>query len=160
MNAFMSKETLQIAFDEVTRVVTEEVAGIRIYRGDFPLSDNVCTVYAAFERGFHSSLALCADTSVFIRLAQNIIQDIRVTPQDMEDFTKEYFNVLCGNVASKLFQATKVPSRFEVPHFCHGRYRPEDLLEHFTLNYFSERNECVQLIHLIPKNMIERGETL
>lgn len=160
MNTVMSQEMLQNVFDEVTRVVTETVAGIRIYPGDFPLGENVYTVYAAFERGFHSSLAFCADASVFVRLAQNIIQSPRVTPRDVEDFAKEYFNVLCGNVASKIFQATRVPSRFEVPHFCHGRYGSENLQEHFVISYFSERNEGVQLIHLVPKKLIERGETL
>lgn len=149
-----------MVFDEVTRSVTEKVAGIRIHRGDFPLGENIFTVYAAFERGFNSTLALCAESSVFERLAQNIIQDDRVTQKDVEDFTKEYFNVLCGNVASKLFQATKVPSRFEVPHFCKGRYGQEELKEHFVINYFSERNEGVQLMHLVPASLIERGETL
>lgn len=151
---------LQIVFDEAMRSVTEQVAGIRIFRGDVSLSDNVCTVYAAFERGFHSSLALCADTSVFTRLAQNILRSEIVTPQDVEDFTKEYFNVLCGNVASRLFQTTKVASRFEVPHFCRGRYGQDELREHFGINYFSDRNEGVQLIHLVPIDLIERGETL
>lgn len=160
MNTVMSQEMLQIVFDEVTRDVTEKVAGIRLYRGDSKLDGDICTVYAAFERGFHSGLALCADTSVFTRLAQHIIQDVRVTPQDVADFTKEYFNVLCGNVASRLFQATKVPSRFEVPHFYRGQFRPEDCQEHFPISYFSERNESVRLIHYVPTNLLERGENL
>lgn len=150
MNMTISQEILDKVFDEVTRNVTQTVAGIRLYRGDILPSGELCTVYAAFQRGFHSSLSLCAEASVFIRLAQHVMQDERVTRQDVEDFTKEYFNVLCGHVASRLFQATKVASRFGIPAFYHERYQPEGYQNQFTINYFSDKNEGVQLIHHTP----------
>lgn len=161
MNTMISQETLQQVFDEVTRDATETVAGIRLCRGDdSPLSEDVCTVYAAFERGFHSSLALCADASVFTRLTQNIMQETNVTPKDVEDFTKEFFNILCGSLASKLFKTVKVPSRFEIPHFCHGRYEPEHLRAQFVIQYRSERQESVQLIHHVPISIFEGRRNL
>ena len=150
MNTTISKETLDTVFDEVTRQVTETVAGIRLIRGNAVPAGDLCTVYAAFERGFHSSLSLCAEASVFTRLAEHVMQTPGVTPQDVEDFTKEYFNVLCGHVASRLYRLTKVASRFEIPSFHRGRYRPDDHQDQFVINYVSDKNEGVQLTHHLP----------
>lgn len=150
VNAAISQEVLDTIFDEVTRQVTETVAGIRLYRGNTIPNGEIYTVYAAFERGFSSSLSLSAEASVFIRLTQHIMENPQVTPQDVEDFTKEYFNVLCGNIASKLFQITKVASRFEIPSFHRGHYQPENHQDQFAIHYFSDKNEGVQLTHHTP----------
>lgn len=40
-----------------------------------------------------------------------------MAPQDVEDFAKEYFNVICGQFVARLFQLTKVASRFRIPVF-------------------------------------------
>lgn len=147
MNTAISQKVLDTIFDEVTRQVTETVAGIHLYRGNTALGGEIYTVCAAFERGFCSSLSLCAEASVFTRLTQNIMQDAQVTSQDVEDFTKEYFNVLCGHVASRLFQITKIASRFEIPSFHRGHYQPENHQDQFAINYFSDKNEGVLLTH-------------
>lgn len=151
MDTAMSEEKLQDVFDQVTREVTEKVAGIRLCEGaaDSP-GENICTVHAAFARGFHSSLALCADTAMFTRLTQSMLQEEEVTEQDVEDFTKEYFNVLCGHIASRLFQVTKVASRFGIPEFYNGRYQPKNQKEQFAICYFSDKNEGARLIHFTP----------
>ncbi len=152
MDTVMSEEKLQDVFDQVTREVTEQVAGIRLCEGDGSLEEDSCTVHAAFARGFHSSLALCADTAMFTRLTQSMLQAEDVTEQDVEDFTKEYFNVLCGHIASKIFQVTKVASRFEVPQFYNGRYQPANQKEQFTICYSSDKNEGARLSHFTPES--------
>ncbi|MCI9441223.1 MAG: chemotaxis protein CheX [Ruminococcus sp.] len=152
MDTVMSEEKLQDVFDQVTREVTEKIAGIRLCEGDAPLEEDSCTVHAAFERGFHSSLALCADTAMFTRLTQSMLQEEEVTEQDVEDFTKEYFNVLCGHIASRLFQVTKVASRFEIPEFYTGRYQPEDQKEQFAICYSSDKNEGARLSHFTSES--------
>lgn len=150
MNTAISQKVLDTVFDEATRQITEAVAGIRLSRGNVIPGGELCTVYAAFERGFSSSLSLCANASLFIQLTQNIMESDQVTSQDVEDFTKEYFNILCGNIAAKLFQITKVASRFEIPSFHRGRYQPENHQDQFVINYFSDKNEGVQLTHHTP----------
>lgn len=151
MDTVLSEEKLQDVFDQVAREVTEKVAGIRLCEGNTPLEEDSCTVHASFERGFHSSLALCADTAMFTRLTQSMLQEEEVTEQDVEDFTKEYFNVLCGHIASRLFQVTKVASRFETPEFYVGRYQPEDQKEQFAICYSSDKNEAARLSHFTPE---------
>lgn len=150
MDTVMSEEKLQDVFDQVTREITENVSGIRLCIGESSLEEDSCTVYAAFAKGFHSSLALCADTAMFVRLTQSMLQAEEVTPQDVEDFTKEYFNVLCGHIASRLFQVSKVASRFGIQEFYNGRYQPENQTEQFAICYSSDKNEGARLSHFTP----------
>lgn len=150
MNTAMPPEHLQEVFDQIVQEVTEQVAGIRLVQGESAPSGEVCTVHADFSRGFHSGVSLCADTALFVRLTQQMMRQEDITPENVEDFTKEYFNVLCGQIAVKMFQATRVASRFCIPHFHSGRYEPEGSREHFVLSYTSDRNEDAQLIHHTP----------
>ena len=152
MDTVMSDEKLRSIFDLVVREVTEKLAGIRLYEESATLiGKDSCTVHATFARGFSSSLALCADTAMFIRLTQSMLQEEKVTDQDVEDFTKEYFNVVCGHIASRLFQVTKVASRFGIPEFYTGQYQPADKDEHFAISYSSDKNESSRLSHFTSK---------
>ena len=79
MDTVMSDEKLRSIFDLVVREVTEKLAGIRLYEGSAaPVGKDSCTVHATFARGFSSSLALCADTAMFIRLTQSMLQEEKV----------------------------------------------------------------------------------
>ena len=49
----------------------------------------------------------------------------------------EYFNVLCGHIAARLFPDTKVAARFTVPAFYPGLYAPEGYAEQVVLTYSS-----------------------
>ena len=150
MDRVMRQEELQEVFDQLLRDAMGKLAGIRLARLETAPSGDVCAVWVKFERGFRSSLALCAQSSVFTRLTQFMTQLDTVAPGDVEDVTKEFFNVLCGQICSRLYQETKITSRFGIPAFCHGRYQGESLKEQFTLCYSSERNEYTELIHQIP----------
>lgn len=146
----MPEEKLKEVLDQIVCDVTEQSAGIRLVRGESPPGDNICTVHIGFRRGFHSSLSLRADTALLTRLAQRMLKEEHVTPQDLEDVTKEYFNVLCGHIAAALYKATRVAARFGVPSFYHGAYSPEDHREQFVIHYCSDKNEAAQLIHHVP----------
>lgn len=154
MNNALPQEGLEEIFDEITREITKCAAGISLCQGDTLLEGDVYTVYAAFERGFQTSLSFCAEAPLFARLTRYMMQEERVTPKDVEDFSKEYFNILCGRLASRLFQVTKIPSRFGIPVFYQGRYVPEGQGEHFIINYMSDENERAQLIHHTPKAVL------
>ena len=62
------------------------------------------------------------EAAMFVRLTRGMMQREDVTDRDVEDFTKEYFNVLCGHIVSRLFRETRVPARFSPPVFRRGRY--------------------------------------
>lgn len=154
MNTAMPQKNLEKLFDEALREVTEAATGIRLRQEtDPPRDENLCTVHIDFLKGFHSSLSICADTSILSRMAKNMLQVDQLTVQDLEDFSKEYINILCGQISSLLFQATRVASRFGVPTFHRGRFEPEHQRRQFALNYSSDQREGAQLIHHIPESV-------
>ena len=150
MNAAMSEKRLREMLDRTAREVTQDCAGIRLTEEGSGPQGEVWTVYTGFRRGFHSSLSLRADQTLLIRLARSILRRQEVTPQDLEDVAKEYFNVLCGHIAQAMYRATKVASRFDVPSLYPGRFSPPGQSEQFTLNYADDCSGAAQLVHHIP----------
>lgn len=147
MDTVMSQKELETMLDKAVREVTEKTAGMSLRKDDAAQGGQQCSVHIEFRKGFHSSLTLCADASMFVRMTSNAIQAEHITPQDVEDFVKEYFNVLCGRISAMLYRATKVSSRFSVPAFYAGRFEPEGKTQQFVLNYSNEQQEGAQLIH-------------
>lgn len=150
MDNVIHEKELKEMFDQVIREVTERAGGIHLHVSAEEPVGNICTVYAEFERGFHTSVSMCADESLFARLTRYMMNTDDIAPQDLEDFSKEFFNILCGHIAAKVFQATKVASRFGIPSFYRGRFEPADQEPHFVLSYTSDWNERVQLTHHSP----------
>lgn len=151
MNTAMTKEGLEQILDQALQDVTERTAGVRLCQGDQPLGEDLCTVHITFDKGFGTSLTLCADTGLLVRMAQNSFHEDAVTPEDLEEFSKEYFNVLCGKVAGAMFRATQVSAHFAPPVFYHGRYEPEGQAAQLVLTYSDEHMESAQLIHHVPR---------
>ena len=151
MNTAMSQQELADLLDQAVRKVTEQTAGIQLSPSGETLGENLCTVHISFSKGFHTSLTLCADTELVFRMARNALGEEELTQQDMEDFCKEYFNILCGKIAAILFRETSVPARFSIPAFYHGRYTPENHQTQFMLTYADAQKEGAQLTHHVPR---------
>ena len=150
MDTAMSEEKLREVFDRITREVTWDSVGIPLAEGGNGPEEDFCTVHIGFNKGFHSSLSFRADRKLLTRLSQAILQTEEIGSQDLEDVTKEYFNVLCGHIAQVMYQVTRVVSRFDVPSFYPGDFSPEGQKEQFVLNYTDDRRDAAQLVHYIP----------
>lgn len=150
MDKNIPEEKLREELDRIIREVTQSAAGIALTRGETAPGKHTCTVHIGFRKGFHSSLSFRADAALFVRLAQSILQEERITAQDLEDVAKEYFNVLCGHIAAALYNTTHISARFSVPSFHWGRFSPEDHREQFVIRYSSGQNEAAELAHHIP----------
>ncbi len=147
MGADLTRETLAQILDQALQDVTERTAGVRLQQGSRPPGEDLCTVHISFDKGFDTSLTLCADTSLLARMARNSFHEDVVSPEDLEEFSKEYFNVLCGKVVRAIYQTTQVPAHFSPPVFYHGRYEPEGQETQFVLTYSDGQSEGAQLIH-------------
>ena len=147
MNTAMTKEMLEQILDQALQDVTERTAGVRLRQGDQPPGEDLCTVHITFDQGFDTSLTLCADTSLLSRMAGNAFHEENVTPDDLEEFSKEYFNVLCGKIAAAIFRTTQASAHFGSPVFYQGRYEPEGQEIQFILTYSDGQREGAQLIH-------------
>lgn len=150
MNTVLTKEKLEQILDQALQNVTEQTAGVRLKQEDQPLGEDLCTVHISFDKGFSTSLTLCADTSLLTRMASISFHEDEVEPEDLEEFTKEYFNVLCGKIAGAMFQATQISAHFGPPVFYHGRYEPAGQEVQFVLTYSDGHREGAQLIHHVP----------
>lgn len=151
MNTAMTKEELEKILDQALQDVTERTAGVRLCQEDLQLGEDLCTVHITFDKGFGTSLTLCADTSLLVRMARNSFHEDSVTPEDLEEFGKEYFNVLCGKVTGAMYRATQISAHFDPPVFYRGRYEPEGQAAQFILTYSDELSEGAQLIHHVPR---------
>ena len=158
MNTAMTKEALAEILDQALQDVTERTAGVRLHQGEQPPGEDLCTVHITFDRGFNTSLTLCADTSLLVRMARNSFHEDAVTPEDLEEFSKEYFNVLCGKVTGAMFRATQIPAHFGQPAFYRGHYEPEEQEVQFILTYSDEHSEGAQLIHHVPYVRTDRPD--
>ena len=76
MNKVMTKEELAQILDQALQDVTERTAGVRLHQGEQPPGEDLCTVHITFDKGFGTSLTLCADTSLLARLARGVQQGI------------------------------------------------------------------------------------
>lgn len=155
MDTILSYNELRTIYEQSTRLITRQISGIRLEEGIIlpeqaptpTLAGEVCTLYTCFQKNAHSSLALCADASIFWRLAQHMMQSDTVTPQDIEDSSKEYFNVLCGHITAALFRIAKVAARFQIPCFFQGWYQPAEQRKSWEIRFTSDREETARLIH-------------
>lgn len=150
MSAVMTREELEQILDQALQDVTERTAGVRLCQGEQVLGEDICTVHITFDRGFDTSLTLCADTGLLVRMAKNSFHEDAVSQEDLEEFSKEYFNVLCGKVAGAIFRATQVSAHFGPPVFYHERFEPEGQAAELVLTYSSGYMEGAQLIHHVP----------
>ena len=150
MNNAVTEERLAQILDQALQDVTERTAGVRLIQGEQPPGEDLCTVHITFDKGFNTSLTLCADTSLLSRMARNSFHEEEVAPEDLEEFGKEYLNVLCGKIAGAMYQATQISAHFGQPRFYRGRYEPEGQEVQFVLTYSDELREGAQLIHHVP----------
>lgn len=153
----MSKLSQQQVLEIIDRVMKDITNGMDEFQlssqDSLLLSENVCSIRTKFEGGYHATLTLSVDTPLLMRLAKQVMELDDLTPDIVEDFAKEYFNVICGHIAAKLFQTANISSRFQIPVFSTGPYIPEeDFLSQEILSYINDRNEGAQLIHWEPSD--------
>ena len=91
MDTAMQRERLTEIFDHVVRDITQREAGIVLHSSQTQLEGELCTVYTTFDKGYHTSLSLCAEKSMFVRLTRRMMEKEDVTSREVELFAKEFF---------------------------------------------------------------------
>ena len=147
---FFTNNEFQDILDRVIKDITQNMASIKLYKKDKALSSEICIAKTKFEGGFNATIILCADVSLIIRLAQHVLQEENISTQDIEDFTKEYLNIICGQIVNIIFQTSHIVSRFSIPDIYTDFNLSEDFIDNrFVLNYTSCCNDGIKLIHQI-----------
>lgn len=147
MDTVISEERLRSIYDSSLRLVLERTAGIQLREDAAALGGEVYTVYTSFERGLRFGVAVCAESGLFLRMAQRTLRRDRLDFRDVEAFAKESLNMVCGHVAVTLSREAKLSVRFQLPAFYPGRYQPMDRQAGWDLQFRSDGDESLQLIH-------------
>jgi len=145
--AVLSQERLKEMYEDAARSVTEKLMGIVLTPDSTPINGEVCTVYTTFARGVNFGLAFCTGRELAVRMTRNMMQREDVSAQDVEDYLKEYLNVLCGQIAGAVFREAKIGARFQIPEFYRGWYEPENMRKSWEVSFVSDKNESAWLIH-------------
>lgn len=109
---------------DMTQKITQNVAHIDLTLCDMepdPHCD-LCSVYTTLSGGYSSCLVLCAERTFFHRLTENILGHPTDDPEDLEEYAKEYFNVLCGRLVGEIYRVTGQGAKFHPPCFQEGHY--------------------------------------
>ena len=93
MNTALAKEELAQILDQAVQDVTERTAGVRLRQMEQSPGEDLCTVQITFDKGFRTSLTLCADTGLLYRMACNSFHEESVSPEDLAECSKENFIV-------------------------------------------------------------------
>ena len=83
MDTVVPQEGLKEIFDQITRGVTQQAAGISLRQGNVKPTGEMYTVYTTFERGLRTSVSMCAEASLFARLTKYMMQEEEITHQDV-----------------------------------------------------------------------------
>lgn len=121
-------ESLQSLIDKTIQEMFWEVAKIRLRRCECCdiLPKDLCTVYTTFSGGYQIRFAFCAERTMMKRITENISEEPVTDPSDIEEYMKEFINVICGHVVASVFRKTKTSARFHAPCFTEGYYIPAD----------------------------------
>lgn len=146
----MANCSLRHLLDCAVQEMSCRFGGLELSQQETELSEDACTVSTVFVGEHPSAVALCADREVFVRLAQSIMGRAAVTPKDVEDVAKEYFNIICGKIVAGLFELTRTAPRFQIPRFTSGLCKLQvDGADHqCVLNYQHADHGSVRLIYM------------
>ena len=137
---------------DMTQKITQNVAHIDLTLCDMepdPHRD-LCSVYTTLSGGFSTRFVLCGERTFFHRLTENILGHPTDDPEDLEEYTKEYFNVLCGRLVGEIYRVTKRGAKFHPPFFHEGHYSlipPASDNELESICFTNPKSEHLMVLH-------------
>lgn len=88
--------------------------------------ENLFTVYTTLEGDYHIRLVFCSEQVLLKAIAENMLEETVEDYEDTVECAKEFFNVVCGQIAAVLFKTIRAKERFPCPCFAEGYFLPEN----------------------------------
>ena len=148
----LTPSQLQELICTVTQQITQSVAHIDLTPCELepdPHQD-LCFVYTTLSGVAPVRLVLCAERTFLQRLTENILGHSTSDPEDLEEYTIEFFNVLIGRLVGEFYRATHIGARFHPPLFGEGHYTaqlasPEALKN--SVSFSDSNSEHIMIVH-------------
>lgn len=123
----IKEESLQPLINETIEDLFWDIAKIRLRRCEHcdKLSEELCSVYTTFSGGYQIRFVFCAELGMMKRIAENIAEEPVDDKEYIEEYMKEFLNIICGHVVASVFRKTKKTARFHCPCFEGRLYIPE-----------------------------------
>lgn len=140
---------------EMIRLITEKTTldvaqiDLRLCSEEPNPQGDVCTVYTSFAGGYQTRFVLCADREFLHQLTDNMMGEHTDDPEDLEEYAKEYVNVLCGRLVGAIFHETRMGASFHPPMFVNGHYTavlPREAEEH-VICFVDPQEDAVLVAH-------------
>lgn len=151
--SLVKEDDLQELIDETIQKSVWETARIHLRHCE---SNNVskkdlCTVYTTFDGGYKVRFVFCAERAFMKRIAGNMLGEPVTDAGDIEEYMKEFVNVICGHVVAAVFKRTKTAARFHCPDFAEGCYVPahdkHGTDKIITTSYIDEYSEIATVLN-------------
>lgn len=141
----LDQATLHSLISKVIVKITQQVAKIELTDCNaMPYDESkLCSVQTMLDGLYHEKWEFCAEREFFHRMTENMMETKSNDPTDLEEYSKEFFNVLCGHLVAEIFRYTKVPTHFEVPSFVSVCPPIPAEREDLSMCYSSDRAETV-----------------
>ena len=124
-----SEIDIQKILDDAVRDITKRLAGIDLERAPSSLleeDDDIASLYTATTGSFQIKVVCHAQTRLLRYIAEKMARR-PVEDSEMEEvYVKEYFNILCGHVISKINRLTNGSARIGIPEYYRGFYVVDD----------------------------------
>lgn len=148
---FKKEGVLQSLMNQVMQRMFLQTAGIRLQKCESHdmKEGEVYTVYTTFSGGYQTRMFFCGECALMQRIAENMAEEPVTEQEDIEEYIKEFFNIVCGHIVAAVFEKTKTAARFQCPEFSNGYKEPEktECNTIIVTHYMSEEEENAMLLY-------------
>lgn len=103
--------------DEAAVDITKRMAGVELKPGKRKSLEDTGVIRIRTTGTYDLSLSYVASASVFQAIADSMKRAPAVDMEDVSVYVKEYFNILCGRIISRINRETKHSARFGLAEF-------------------------------------------
>ncbi len=138
-------ESIQELMDEVVKEMTKKMAGIDLERTStdvLPRDGKVSALIAEVSGTDGFTLVYNAEDALLWEIAQNMKHRPVADMDEVGEYTREYFNVICGHVISRLNLKTKSSLRFAMPQYLPFPFVGKDKEDALVLYYQSGKGSA------------------
>lgn len=94
---------------------------VRIAMADMD-TENINTLVVTAKGDYCLTIAFYAESHVLRGITENMKRGATASDTDIEIYTTEYFNILCGHVITNVNKAAHTSARFGIPKMVKGCY--------------------------------------